>query len=102
MTDHAGPADDSSSWVSDTETDRDTEDVDSSDVELEDNAIQCARTEAGANLITYTTAQSLLQDDWGAVLGAAPSALGRLGQCFVIASSPMASSLILPKSAGLL
>lgn len=92
MASSAGPSDESPSWASDAESCHET---------MMEEAIECSRTKAGAQLITYFAAESLLQDDWGAVLGAAPSALGRLGQCFILASSPLASSLVFPQASGL-
>lgn len=59
--------------------------------------IRLVRTAAGANLYVNSVAQSALgQANWGSLLGAAPDALGRLGQCFVLASDPLASSLVFP------
>ncbi|KAH7121635.1 hypothetical protein EDB81DRAFT_872900 [Dactylonectria macrodidyma] len=66
--------------------------------------IHLVRTAPGAELFVNSVAEELLkvgQSNWGRLLGAAPDALGRLGQCFVIASDPMASSLVFPDSAGL-
>ncbi|KAK3358445.1 hypothetical protein B0T24DRAFT_540422 [Lasiosphaeria ovina] len=67
--------------------------------------IRLVRTSAGSELFVNHVAQELLkgvgQTNWGGLLSAAPDALGRLGQCFVLASDPLASSLVFPESAGL-
>ena len=60
--------------------------------------IRLVKTAAGANLFVSSIAQSDLgQGSWGGLLGAAPDALGRLGQCFVLASDPLASTLVFPE-----
>ncbi|KAK4164124.1 hypothetical protein QBC43DRAFT_238193 [Cladorrhinum sp. PSN259] len=66
-----------------------------------DSDLHLLRTPAYSDLIVSSAALNLLQDDWGAVLSSAPAALGRLGQCFVLASEPLASSLVFPENAGL-
>lgn len=64
--------------------------------------IRLVRTSAGADLYVNFIAQNALgRGNWGRLLGAAPDALGRLGQCFVLASDPLAASLVFPESAGL-
>ncbi|KAI8721477.1 hypothetical protein NCS52_00289200 [Fusarium sp. LHS14.1] len=66
--------------------------------------IRLVQTVAGSELFVNSIAQNVLQvseGNWGAMLSAAPDALGRLGQCFVLASDPLASSLVFPDSAGL-
>jgi len=66
--------------------------------------IQLVRTAAGSELFVNSVAQELMrvgQSNWGGMLGTAPDALGRLGQCFVLASDPLASSLVFPQSAKL-
>ncbi|KAI8677687.1 hypothetical protein NCS55_00486100 [Fusarium keratoplasticum] len=66
--------------------------------------IRLVQTVAGSELFVNSIAQDVLQvseGNWGAMLSAAPDALGRLGQCFVLASDPLASSLVFPDSAGL-
>ncbi|RYP21036.1 hypothetical protein DL765_002443 [Monosporascus sp. GIB2] len=64
--------------------------------------IRLVRTAAGRDLYVDSIAKSALgQGNWGELLGAAPGALGRLGQCFVLASDPLAASLKFPESAGL-
>ncbi|KAH8897995.1 hypothetical protein GQ53DRAFT_818244 [Thozetella sp. PMI_491] len=89
----------------------DVEDINSDDESFEPNEpienqqlIKLVRTSAGAELFVNSVAQELLklgQSNWGGMLGAAPDALGRLGQCFVLASDPLAASLVFPDSAGL-
>jgi hypothetical protein len=37
--------------------------------------------------------------DWGALLSSAPRALSHMGQCFVVASTPLAASLRFPDAA---
>lgn len=60
------------------------------------------RTTAGQDLYVGSVAQTALGvANWGGLLGAAPDALGRLGQCFVLASDPLAATLIIPEKAGL-
>jgi hypothetical protein len=60
------------------------------------------RTTAGQDLYVSSIAQSALgMGNWGGLLGAAPDALGRLGQCFVLASDPLAATLTIPEKAGL-
>jgi len=64
--------------------------------------IRLVRTSAGAELYANSVAQNVLgRGNWGRLLGAAPDALGRLGQCFVLASDPLAASLVFPESSGL-
>ncbi|KAI1490361.1 hypothetical protein F5X96DRAFT_679156 [Biscogniauxia mediterranea] len=64
--------------------------------------IRLVRTAAGRNLFVGSVAQCVLaQSNWGALLGAAPDALGRLAQCFVLASDPLAALLMFPDDAGL-
>ncbi|KAI1636452.1 hypothetical protein F4809DRAFT_609608 [Biscogniauxia mediterranea] len=64
--------------------------------------IRLIRTAAGRSLFVGSVAQSVLgQSNWGALLGAAPDALGRLAQCFVLASDPLAALLMFPDNAGL-
>jgi hypothetical protein len=59
-------------------------------------------TTAGQDLYVSSIAQSALgMGNWGGLLGAAPDALGRLGQCFVLASDPLAATLTIPEKAGL-
>ena len=63
--------------------------------------IKFVRTSAGAEVIANGIAQDLFksrQSNWGGMLGAAPTALGCLGQCFVLASDPLAASLVFPES----
>ncbi|KAI9778571.1 MAG: hypothetical protein M1816_004015 [Peltula sp. TS41687] len=67
----------------------------------DDSNIHLFRKTAYSDLIVSSTALKLLQDDWGVVLSSAPAALGRLAQCFVLASEPLASSLVFPKNAEL-
>ncbi len=76
------------------------EDAGDDDSALDSN-IHLFRTAAYSDLIVSSAALTLLQDDWGVVLSSAPAALGRLGQCFVLASEPLASSLVFPENAGL-
>jgi hypothetical protein len=58
--------------------------------------IRLVRTNAGAELYVTSVAQSALaQGNWGNLLAAAPDALGRLGQCFVIASDPIGALCVL-------
>jgi hypothetical protein len=77
------------------------------DVHLEsesgDFALQrLIKTTAGQDLYVSSIAQSALgMGNWGGLLGAAPDALGRLGQCFVLASDPLAATLTIPERAGL-
>jgi hypothetical protein len=89
--------------------------ADGSDVEdglTEDEVIEAERfalirrvsTTAGAEQFVQSVIQSSLLSsscDWGALLSAAPRALCHMGQCFVVASSPLAVSLKLPDRAGL-
>lgn len=88
------------------------EEVDDSSTEDESSAapsglqsaelIRLVRTAAGRDLYVGSVAQSALaQSNWGGLLGAAPDALGRLGQCFVLASDPLAALLMFPGSSGL-
>ncbi|KAI1332385.1 hypothetical protein F5Y16DRAFT_394460 [Xylariaceae sp. FL0255] len=57
--------------------------------------LQLVRTTQGANQVVSSFAESALgHTNWGVLLGAAPDALGRLGQCFVLASDPLAASLV--------
>ncbi|KAM5347267.1 hypothetical protein ACJ41O_010272 [Fusarium nematophilum] len=80
----------------------DTLDADESNQDYQ--LIRLVRTAAGSELFVNSIAQELLhvgEANWGALLSAAPDALGRLGQCFVLASDPLASSLVFPDSAGL-
>lgn len=67
----------------------------------EDN-IRLVKTAAGQTLYTNAVAQAALEHcDWVALLGAAPAALGRLGQCFAIAADPRAATLTVTTDAGL-
>ncbi len=66
-----------------------------------DSDIQLSRTAAFSDLVVSSNALDLLRGDWGGVLSCAPIALGRLGQCFVLASDPLASLLQFPEKAGL-
>ncbi|CAH0025620.1 unnamed protein product [Clonostachys rhizophaga] len=66
-----------------------------------DSVIRLIRTPAYSDLIVSSAALTLLQDDWGVALSGAPAALGRLGQCFVLASEPLAASLVFPDNVGL-
>ncbi|KAK4183819.1 hypothetical protein QBC35DRAFT_83550 [Podospora australis] len=68
---------------------------------LEESGLQTPLTAAYSDLVFSSVALTLLQDDWGAVVSSAPAALGRLGQCFVLASEPLASSLVFPENSGL-
>ncbi|GAW26201.1 hypothetical protein SAMD00023353_2400530 [Rosellinia necatrix] len=88
------------------------EDVDYSGAEDESSAvpgslqttelIRLVRTTAGRDLYVGSVAKcALSQSNWGGLLAAAPDALGRLGQCFILASDPLAASLILPQSTDL-
>ncbi|KAI1820728.1 hypothetical protein F4861DRAFT_542653 [Xylaria intraflava] len=88
------------------------EEVDDSSAEDEPSAvpdglqsaelIRLVSKAAGRDLYVGSVAQSALaQSNWGGLLGAAPDALGRLGQCFVLASHPLASSLMIPEGSGL-
>lgn len=83
---------------------RDSEPFEPDDPILDDQLIRLIRTSAGSELFVNSVSQEMLkvgQMNWGDILSAAPDALGRLGQCFVLASDPVASSLVLPESAGL-
>ncbi|KAE8441671.1 hypothetical protein EG329_004592 [Mollisiaceae sp. DMI_Dod_QoI] len=77
------------------------------DVELEsksgDLALQrLIRTAAGQNLCVSSAARSALDlGNWGGLLGAAPDALGWLGKSLVLASDPLAATLIIPETANL-
>ncbi|KAI1260539.1 hypothetical protein F5Y18DRAFT_432096 [Xylariaceae sp. FL1019] len=69
-----------------------------------EDLLRLVRTTEGANSIVSSFAQNALgYSNWGTLLSAAPNALGRLGQCFVLASDPLAGSLVFadPKSIGL-
>ena len=64
--------------------------------------IRLVRTAAGAELLVNSAVQrALFSGNWGSLLGAAPDALGRLGQCFVLSSDPLAASLVFPENSGL-
>ena len=66
--------------------------------------IRRVRTSAGADQFVQSVVhQTILSSncDWGALLSSAPRALCHMGQCFVVASSPLAASLKLPDRAGL-
>ena len=71
----------------------------------DDSALDCnihlSRGTAYSDLIVGSAASNLLQDDWGVVLSSAPAALGCLGQCFVLASVTLTSSLVFSENAGL-
>ena len=59
---------------------------------------------AGAQDFVNAMSMELLLDescDWGALLSHAPRALCSMGQCFVIASTPLASSISLADSKNL-
>jgi hypothetical protein len=58
--------------------------------------IQSLRTESGSQDFLRSMSMELLlreECDWGALLSHAPRALCSMGQCFVVASTPMASSI---------
>jgi hypothetical protein len=80
---------------------------DENDVHLESEEggfalLRLVQTTAGQDLYVNSIAQSALgMGNWGGLLGAAPDALGRLGQCFVLASDPLAATLTIPEKAGL-
>lgn len=60
------------------------------------------RTERGAEVFVQSIVQHTVLSsdcDWGALLSSAPKALCYMGQCFVVASSPIAASLQLPHTA---
>ncbi|GAB1316333.1 hypothetical protein MFIFM68171_06543 [Madurella fahalii] len=64
--------------------------------------IRLVRSAAGRDLFVSSVAADVLdRSNWGSLLGAAPDALGRLAQCFVLVSDPLAASLEIPKRAGL-
>lgn len=86
--------------VGDLNVNDDVEDAEEDGIAL-DTVIRLVRTEAFSDLVVSSTALALLQDDWGVALSGAPAALGRLGQCFVLASEPLAASLIFPDNVGL-
>jgi hypothetical protein len=63
--------------------------------------IQSLRTERGSQDFLRSMSMELLlreECDWGALLSHAPRALCSIGQCFVVASTPMASSIKLTGS----
>ena len=59
--------------------------------------------EGAQDFYNAMSTELLLQDacDWGALLSHAPRALCSIGQCFVVASTPMASSISLAESSDL-
>jgi hypothetical protein len=62
------------------------------------------RTSAGSEQFVKAVIQHTLLSrncDWGQLLSSAPRALMCLGQCFVVASSPLAATLHLPEGMGL-
>jgi hypothetical protein len=66
--------------------------------------IRQVRTSVGAEKFVQSVVQQTILSsncDWGALLSSAPRALCHMGQCFVVASSPLAASLELPARAGL-
>ncbi|KAI1422216.1 hypothetical protein F5Y12DRAFT_644149 [Xylaria sp. FL1777] len=68
---------------------------DGSGILQNEDLLRLVRTTKGANQVVSSFAESALgQSNWGVLLGAAPNALGRLGQCFVLASDPLAGSLV--------
>ncbi|KAK3368005.1 hypothetical protein B0H63DRAFT_490135 [Podospora didyma] len=87
------------------DADESAEGFDPGDAIQNQQLIRLVRTSAGSELFVNSVAQELLkgvgQANWGGLLSAAPDALGRLGQCFVLASDPLAASLVFPESAGL-
>ena len=60
------------------------------------------RDEKGSEVFIQIVQPTVLSRncDWGALLSSAPKALCSMGQCFVIASSPIAATLQLPNTAG--
>ncbi|GAW20801.1 hypothetical protein ANO14919_103120 [Xylariales sp. No.14919] len=77
---------------------------DGSGILQNEDLLRLVRTTKGASQVVSSFAESALgQSNWGVLLGAAPNALGRLGQCFVLASDPLAGSLVFsdPNSIGL-
>ncbi|KAI0145525.1 hypothetical protein GGR57DRAFT_294914 [Xylariaceae sp. FL1272] len=66
-----------------------------SEILQNEDLLRLVRTTEGANSIVSSFAQNALgYSNWGTLLSAAPNALGRLGQCFVLASDPLAGSLV--------
>lgn len=86
-------------------SDSDDEAFEPGDAIHNEQLIRLVRTSAGSELFVNSVAEELMrgvgQTNWGSLLSSAPDALGRLGQCFVLASDPLASSLVFPESAGL-
>lgn len=85
--------------------DTDDENFELDDAARNDQFIRLVMMAAGSQLFVNSVALELLkigQTNWDGLLSAASDALGRLGQCFVLASNPMASSLVFPASSGLL
>ncbi|KAI0837717.1 hypothetical protein F5Y06DRAFT_270060 [Hypoxylon sp. FL0890] len=68
---------------------------DGSGILQNEDLLRLVRTTKGANQVVSSFAENALgHSNWGVLLGAAPNALGRLGQCFVLASDPLAGSLV--------
>ncbi|KAI0191872.1 hypothetical protein F4808DRAFT_381415 [Astrocystis sublimbata] len=64
-----------------------------------EDLLRLVRTTKGANQVVSSFAENALgQSNWGVLLGAAPNALRRLGQCFILASDPLAGSLVFANS----
>ena len=55
------------------------------------------------NFVSSVVAHTILSNEcnWGALLSSAPRVLSHMGQCFVVASSPLAASLRLSEGRGL-
>lgn len=90
-----------------TPSDPDADAADSDEPETSDGGrnaqlIRLVKSAAGRDLFVSSVAADVLdRSNWGSLLGAAPDALGRLAQCFVLVSDPVAASLEIPKGAGL-
>ncbi|KAI8626814.1 hypothetical protein F5Y19DRAFT_487389 [Xylariaceae sp. FL1651] len=70
---------------------------DGSGILQNEDLLRLVRTTKGANQVVSSFAENVLgHSNWGVLLSAAPNALGRLGQCFVLASDPLAGSLVFP------
>lgn len=64
--------------------------------------IRLVKSAAGRELFVSSAAANILdKSSWGSLLGAAPDALGRLAQCFVLVSDPVASSLEIRQGSGI-
>jgi hypothetical protein len=98
---HEDPIDDAEDDNS-LDLEEDTDSFDPNDPLQNQELIRLVRTVAGAELLVNSAAQRVLSSgNWGSLLGAAPDALGRLGQCFILSSDPMAASLVFPEDSGL-